>query len=277
MNISAFLEYASRLLSEVSDCSRLEAELILAHILEKPRSFLLAHPEYRLSPEQQQLAGIFLQKRRMGTPMAYLTGMQEFFGLPFFVTPDVLIPRPETELLVERTIPLLSSGGSLIDIGTGSGCIAISVAHFAKPHKVIGVDISPKALLVARKNAKLHKSSIQFLLGDLLPRGIEFSKLPKPLVITANLPYVPEGEGDKSTYAEPRSALYSGKDGLDHYRKLFPLLRNIDFQIFLFEFHPPQQNALEELASQFFPSATGKIHADLAGNPRIGEIEKPNE
>ncbi|QQS59529.1 peptide chain release factor N(5)-glutamine methyltransferase [Candidatus Peregrinibacteria bacterium] len=277
MNIYAFLEYASRLFTEISECPKLEAELILAHVLAKPCSFLIAHPEYQLSTKQQQEAGILIQKRRTGTPLAYLTGMQEFYGLPFLVTPDVLIPRPETELLVERAISFLQKGGgTLLDIGTGSGCIAISVAHNAKPHKIIGVDISPKALLIARKNARLHKRSIQFLQGDLLPTGILFSKLPRPLIIAANLPYVPEGEAHSSTRQEPQSALYSGKDGLLHYKRLFPLLKNIEFDVLLFEFHPPQQKALEEIATRFFPTSQGKMYPDLSGLPRIGEIIKTN-
>ncbi len=274
MRISDFLTRAKSDLESISKSPQLDAELLLAHVLQKPRTFLLARPEYLLSTGERKSAGIVLQQRKRGLPIAYIIGKSEFFGLDFVVSPDVLVPRPETELLVEAAIAFLTNGGTLLDIGTGSGCIAISVAKQTSA-EVIATDISPSALSIARQNSEQHHVEISFVQSDLLA-GIDGSQLTnKPIVITANLPYVPEAERHPSTAREPAAAIFSGADGLDHYRRFFAELHDFPFDACLFEFHSPQKDILEEILAAAFPHHTIEFAKDHAGLWRVGMIKNP--
>ncbi len=197
--------------------------VLLAHVLQTPKTWVLAHPEAHLNAEQ---AGLFIQLAQRfahGEPLAYLTGCQEFFGLKFFVSPAVLIPRPETELLVEEALDWLQGKpGSLqaLDVGTGSGCIAITLAKLVPNLNVTAVDSSAEALTVASANARQHQVSerVTFLQADLIPEA-----LPRFDLICANLPYIPTGKlsAVNSRAYEPSEALDGGADGLRLLRRFF--------------------------------------------------------
>lgn len=212
----------------------LEAEILSAHALKKTRSFVLAHPEYRLNASENKKLNALLKRRLAGEPLAYVLGHQEFFGLDFHVDRRVLIPRPETELMVEEILKLPTNAGRIyLDLGTGSGCIIISLAANIKIQSLfISLDASAQALAVAKKNAKLNEvaDKIIFIKSDLLSAIIKNKKIlakADELIIAANLPYVPTGYLAKLNRPEtiplgfePWSALEGGADGLDLYRRL---------------------------------------------------------
>jgi release factor glutamine methyltransferase len=195
----------------------------LAHVLGCGRVGLLTHPERVLSPPECEQFESLLQRRLAYEPMQYILREQEFFGLPFEVTPDVLIPRPETEHLVEAVLRL-EQKSAILDVGTGSGAIAVALAHTSPESRVTAVDISAAALEVARRNAERHgvADRVTFLRSDLLA-SVEgqFD------IIVSNPPYVAEEEVLEPQVAryEPHSALYAGPTGLEIYNRLLPQAR----------------------------------------------------
>jgi release factor glutamine methyltransferase len=202
--------------------ARLEAQYLLQRTLQKPRAWLLAHPEQQLTPVQQKDYEQMLQRRLHGEPVAYILGEREFFGLNFRVTPATLIPRPETELLVELALQHIPQTGTnrVLDLGTGSGAIALSIAHARPEAEVTAVDASMEALAVAGENAqRLGIRNARFLRGhwfDALA-GQRFD------LIVSNPPYVATDDphlqqGDLPF--EPQSALVSGQDGLEDIRSI---------------------------------------------------------
>lgn len=250
----------------------LDAEVLLAFALKKPKEYLYAHPETVLTARQDEIYRKLIARRAKHEPVAYLTGHREFFGLDFVVNQNVLIPRPETELMVEEAIKLAKTSPRplLIDIGTGSGCIPIAIVKNIKIDAV-AIDTSSVALKIARQNARKNglDKKIKFIKGDLLS-NLKFKiKNSKFLIITANLPYLPTAEWrgappDVKKY-EPRLALDGGRDGLKYYRQLLPqialLAKNIPKtkMICLFEFCPEQKTALKKLALKYFPNAKVEI------------------
>lgn len=188
------------------------------------RAYLLTRPEMPLTAEQAALYEAWLARRARHEPIQYIVGEQEFFGLKFRVTPDVLIPRPETEHLVEAALARTDRDASLriADIGTGSGAIAVALAHSLPQARVTALDISTAALSVAQENAESHGVSdrIRFLKSDLLTAvaGEHFD------MIVSNPPYVAEGEELEQQVRdyEPGSALFAGPNGLDVYRRMIP-------------------------------------------------------
>lgn len=201
MNVSSWLKKAA--------ISRLDAELILANSLGKDRVFLHAHPEYELSEAEEKKADSALQRRKNHEPLAYILGYKEFYGRKFAVTPDVLIPRPETEAIINLVKELKPE--KILDVGTGSGCIAITLKLELPESDVFAVDISPKALPIARKNAEKLAVKINFQESDLL------SKVQgKYDLIVANLPYVDKKWDWLSPELafEPELALYAEDSGL---------------------------------------------------------------
>ena len=200
--------------------ARIEVQSLLQHVLQARRSYLLAHPEQLLNEAQQASYDEFLERRLHGEPIPYILGEREFFGLSFKVTPATLIPRPETELLVELALQLMPRNRkcSVLDMGTGSGAIALSIAHARPDAAVVAVDTSEAALQVAGENAaRLGIRNIRLLQSDWFAAlsGQSFD------LIVANPPYVAAGDkhltqGD--VRFEPLSALASGKDGLDDIR-----------------------------------------------------------
>lgn len=204
--------------------ARRDAELLLLRATGKDRAFLLTHPDAELTPEQQSIYEQWIDRRARHEPIQYIIGEQEFYGLALRVTPDVLIPRPETEHVVEALLNRIPHNRALriADIGTGSGAIAIVIAHKVPQATVTAIDSSAPALKVAQQNAERHKVAdrIRFLESDLLA-VVANEKFD---VIVSNPPYVPEGEilEPQVRNFEPPNALYAGPSGLDIYQRLIP-------------------------------------------------------
>jgi release factor glutamine methyltransferase len=205
-----------------SGVSRIEVQMLLQAVLKAPRSYLLAHPEQVLDAAQNAAYDAMLQRRLQGEPIAHILGEREFFGLSLKVTSDTLIPRPDTELLVELALQRLPQGQScrVLDLGTGSGAIALAIAHSRPDAEIVAVDASKAALLVARENAeRLGISNVSFLQSDWFSAldGQRFD------LIVSNPPYIAAGDAHLSqgdVRFEPMTALTSGVDGLDDIRRI---------------------------------------------------------
>lgn len=228
--------------------ARLDAEVLLADILDKDRAWVLAHPEHELQgPTLESLNG-FVDRRRRHEPLAYIRGRQEFYGREFAVSPDTLTPRPETETMVELALEIIKkhSVKSVADIGTGSGCIAITLnLESGASTDFVGYEISKPALKVARQNAKILKSKTVFFEDDL--RADTKHIWQGSDMIVANLPYVPSNfHINLAATHEPDFAIYGGDDGLDYYRSLFAKLDKASFV--LTESLPPQHEELGNIA-----------------------------
>jgi release factor glutamine methyltransferase len=219
--VGSALAWAREKLAQAAiESPQLTAELLLRHVLGWDRARVLTYPETAVTAGRfTELAGL-VTRRCAGEPLQYITGKQEFFGLPFRVTPDVLIPRPETEILVEKAIELSPSVDPVhvADVGTGSGCIAVAIAYFVPHARVEAIDLSQNALAVARENAAANRvlSRIFFLRGNLL----DFIRSrPRFHMILANPPYISRAEIDTLDPVvgdhEPRMALFGGESGLD--------------------------------------------------------------
>ena len=207
MIISEWVERSSRYID------RLDAEVILTHCLKaNDRSYLVAHDDEELPNNIEQLCDTMLAARMRGKPLAYILGYKEFYGRRFIVTPDVLIPRPETEDII--ALAKAAKSKHIVDVGTGSGCIAITLALEMPKSDITAIDISDQALGVAQKNAKQLGAKLDFRKNDL----IEGLALPEKPLIIANLPYVDKTWNwlDKNSLGyEPELALYAQKEGLE--------------------------------------------------------------
>jgi len=203
-----------------SQDARSETQTLLQHALNVNRAYLLAHPEQELDAAQTAAYRALLQRRLAGEPIAYILGEREFFGLKFKVSLATLIPRPETELLVYLALRHLPQGGRVLDLGSGSGAIALSIVHARPDAEVTVVDASIEALAVARENARrLNIVNTRFVQSDWFARlaGERFD------LIVANPPYIADGDAHLAQgdlRYEPRSALASGADGLDDLRRI---------------------------------------------------------
>ena len=197
--------------------ARLDAEVILSFVLQQDRAFLYSHPELPLSPNQSISANNLLQKRLQHIPLAYLLGKKEFYGRNFYVSPDVLIPRPATETIIE--VAKRYQFSNIIDVGTGSGCIAITLALELPNSQIVATDISPAALKVARRNASAYnlQDNPHFLRADLLPKNDQ-----KYQAIIANLPYVDPSWhwSSPELQFEPSVALFANNGGLAVIKRL---------------------------------------------------------
>ncbi len=282
MNKSTVGVWLARLEQELlpfSETARLDAQVLLAHILNKNRSWVLAHAEVPLSETQERSLIQSLTALQQGTPLPYVIGHWEFFGLDFLLSPYTLIPRPETELLVEQALGWLRAHPGkrrAVDIGAGSGCIAVSLAVNIPDLQVTALDVSPQALEIARANARRHGvlGRVEFVLSDLLG-GIEANFD----LICANLPYIPtETLNDLPVSAyEPRLALDGGTDGLELIRRLLDQApaRLAETGLVLLEIEASQGPAARTLAHAAFPGAQIGILADLSHNDRVLRIEQP--
>ena len=222
--IDDVLAFARRDLSEagIPDPAR-EAASLLQYILAKPRAYLIAHPEQDLTADEAAAFARAINRRSGREPLQYITGRQEFFGLEFEITPDVLIPRPETEILVEAAIAMLRDieSPTFLDIGTGSGCIPVAVLHNVQKAVGTAVDVSPEALAVARRNAEKHNviDHLDLVESDLLTNIDRRFDL-----ITSNPPYIPAADipelQPEVRDFEPHRALDGGPDGLDIIRRI---------------------------------------------------------
>lgn len=277
---------------DLATCSKtphLDVEILLCYILHKDRAFLFAHGNDHLSPHDQSLFQTLIRKRIKGVPVAYLTSKKEFYGLDFFVTRDVLIPRPETELLVERALLNIKqfinnksrkdTRIEVLDMGTGSGCVAAAIAANTNQQTchVTAVDVSRKALNIASKNIKklgLQKK-ITLIRSNLFQhlRDVPFD------LVVANLPYIKRSEYYKLTpeiFYEPKNALIAGNDGVKQYKNLFSqlgkmrlkpshILLEIDNHIYQSLVTTLQQN-------HYFSYQSLKKYNDLHRCPRVLEI-----
>jgi release factor glutamine methyltransferase len=217
--------------------ARLDTETLLLHSLRsgteiRSRAWLLVHADDPAESDIQSVFELLIARRLAGEPIQYILGETEFFGLPFTVTPDVLIPRPETEHLVEEVIRLAQNFSrhaslEIADIGTGSGAIAVATAHALQQARITAIDISQSALAVVKRNAERNgvADRIEFLQGDLLEPAADR----KFSIIASNPPYVPLKDRDSLAAEvrlhEPHTALFAGEDGLEVYRRLIPEAR----------------------------------------------------
>jgi release factor glutamine methyltransferase len=263
-----------------SDTPDLDVEVLLAYVLGGNRAWLYAHPEHRLSRDHKNEFDRLLARRLSGVPVAYLVGYKEFFGLDFVVTPDVLIPRPDTEVLVECALelaPRLSSPLIVADVGCGSGAIAVSLAVHLSHTRVVAVDISRPALSVTRQNATRHSVSdrIHCICGDLLTScagPFHFILANPPYLRLDQLPSsLPEKAGRSPLAWEPGLALDGGSDGLAVVRRL---LAQSSSRLrpgggLLIEIGAEQGTAARTLALAHFPEAVVDIVPDYAGRDRV--------
>lgn len=275
IEIATWLKQARQRLA-ASDQPALDAQLLLSHALQKPRPWLLAHPNQQLTPEQRSQLDALLERYVSGEALPYILGHWEFFGHDFAVSPAVLIPRPETELMVEQALHWLKSrpGSRVIDVGTGSGCIAVSLACSIPELQIIASDLSSAALKVARHNARRHQveNRIHLVQANLLSafKG-------KFDLVCANLPYIPTETlaGLDVARREPLLALDGGPDGLQCLR---PLLQQLPGRLSLsalalLEIEANQGAAVLSLARAVLPHAAVDVLPDLASRPRLLRIE----
>ncbi len=264
-------------LEPISPSPALDARLLLEHILGQDHAYLIAHDAEPLTATQESDYQALVARAAAHEPVPYLIGRAPFMGLDFAVSHDVLIPRPETEQLVEVAIQWGRGRGAIriVDVGTGSGCIAVSLAHYLPAAEVLAVDVSARALAVARANAARHAPGrVQFMQADLLS-----ATAPGIDLLVANLPYIARREwptlpiGVKSY--EPEIALDGGPGGLDPFRTLLPQAaeRLNPGGLALLEIGWQQGEAVAALAGVSFPGAAVAVHKDFAGHDRIVAIQ----
>lgn len=274
----------------------LDLDLLFASATRKSKEFVYTHPEYKLTMRERLRLAYFLFLYKRGYSVAAITRRKEFFGLDFYVNKHVLIPRPETELLVEETLQEIKKTKkqkiTLIDVGTGSGCIPIAVLKTIKQWsnvtmeqlpaeqiKTYAIDISRTALRIAKKNARTHKVFINFLRGNLLEPILkqkeQLTKNQEQIIITANLPYLTQTQfaAEKSIQKEPRLALVGGQTGLEMYEKLLQQIQSLLLTVncsllILMEIDPSQSPTITTLIKKYLPRAEIKIKPDLAGRDR---------
>jgi release factor glutamine methyltransferase len=275
MRLQEFLTGAAARLKPLTDDPALEARVLASHVTHHPSSWLLAHPDFYLSTEQAAALEALLLRRLDREPLPYVIGHWEFFGLDFDLTPQVLIPRPETELLVEAAIAWAQAHnpGRVIDVGTGSGCIAVTLAFHCPGLAVTATDISPQALAVARRNAAKHgvAERVALVECDLFPAG-DAPSLTFDL-IASNPPYIPTGTMKKTAVygREPTLALDGGADGMTVLSRLLEGAtgRLSPGGLLLVEFESGLRAAVQAEARKTFPLAEIEIRRDLLGLDRL--------
>jgi release factor glutamine methyltransferase len=259
------------------DSARLDAELLVAHALSMERLDVYLQYDRPLADHDLDTVRVLLRRRGRGEPIAYLTGRREFYGRSFRVTPAVLIPRPETETLVERALTVArQQGGELriADLGTGSGCLACTLAAELPSATVIASDLSPAALAVAAENAEALGVAARVLLVE---GGWAEGLVADLDLVVSNPPYVTSAEMDelpRDVTCEPRLALDGGADGLDAYRELLPLISERAPGVCWvgLEVDSRRAAAVAELSRGLWPGAAIVIVDDLARRPRVVEI-----
>jgi release factor glutamine methyltransferase len=272
LSLIAALQAATSSLISHSDSPTLDAELLLASVLKISRAALIARSEQLLTAEQQKTFDVLIARRQQGEPIAYLLGHREFWSLDLIVTSDTLIPRPETELLVEKVLALLPADfpQKIADLGTGSGAIALAIAH-ERPHwSLYATDQSAAALAVAKQNAeRLNISNVNFFCGDwfrALPHQQFNAIISNPPYIATNDPHLQKAD----LRFEPKSALVSGDDGLSDIRQLIAEAKNyLQKGGWLFLEHGFDQavHVREQLQAAGYQDV--QTDFDLAGHPRV--------
>lgn len=276
--IRSALSWANGLLEEHgSETPRLDAEIILAFALHLGRTALYKDRDQALAPQVYAGYRGLIERRAQGEPVAYIVGEKEFYGLAFKVNPCVLIPRPETEILVEQAIALAPKGLTVLEIGVGSGAVLVAILAHRPDLKGIGVDISQEAVRLAKENAILHRvaTRISFIVGDALN-----AIAGKFHLIVMNPPYI----GCRDAVAlkrdvmhyEPEIALFSGNDGLDVIRKVF---MHVPENLapggrLIMETGYDQQPVIEEIVGKMQGFKTDRWIRDLSGTPRVVIVER---
>ncbi|MBN2087187.1 peptide chain release factor N(5)-glutamine methyltransferase [Candidatus Peregrinibacteria bacterium] len=294
MIIKDALRWAHEFLLLSSNSARLDAEILLSYILNRPMTFLLAHDDSEIGYFKLRKFKNLVEKRKGGIPVAYLTGHREFYGLEFEVNKNVLVPRPDTEILVDSVISYLKleeqrtklkknhksqitnhKSQILLDVGTGSACIPISILKNVPEIQAIVTDISGSAIKVAKRNISKYKlkSRIDIIKSDLIASiPIQLLK-DKQVILTANLPYIPEQfQIDPSTKFEPSVALYGGEDGLDIYKRLIKQLEENDIKPIAMFFELFEFQAAALCANM--PDYKLKLTEDMTGEARLIMLER---
>jgi len=280
MRISDALQRARERLAAVADNPGAEAQTLLASVLGVDRVYLLTYPERTLTPTQIAAFETLVARRAGSEPLPYIIGKRAFFDRDFFVNPAVLIPRPETELLLEAALAFASAreAGVVVDVGTGSGALAVTFAALCPSWRIYAIDVSPAALAVAEHNAERHgvAERITFVEGDLLAPLLDAPM--RADLIMANLPYIPSAISatlDVSRH-EPTLALDGGEDGLALIQRLLdqtPALLASD-GLMLLEMQYDQGAAITALANTALPDAQADIIHDYAGHERIVRVRQ---
>lgn len=271
-DIKSTLTDATAKLALVSESASLDAEVLLCQALNKPRSFLRAWPDKLLHPEQLTAFKTLLEQRQKGTPIAYITGSREFWSRDFLVSPDVLIPRPDTELLIELSLKLIPKNEAvkIIDLGTGSGIIAVTLAA-ERPHaQISATDFSPAALRIAQLNAdKHHLNNIQFYSSDW------FANIPdtKFNLVISNPPYIAEDDShlqQGDVRFEPQTALSAPEQGLGDIKIIAETARHFleSCGHLLIEHGYNQQEQVQTLFKDLHYDNV-QTYIDLSGQPRV--------
>lgn len=272
MTLRTALAQGTQLLAEgrVNE-PRLTAEVLLGHAVRCERSYFYAHPERELREVEWIHYGRYLHERLQGKPTQYITKKQEFYGRVFRVSPAVLIPRPETELLVEAVLKIRPAAGVMIDVGTGSGAIAATLA-LESGTRTVGIDLSPEALAVAASNAQALGACVRFVEADLLSPVADSSAD----VVVSNPPYIPLAADLQAEVRdhEPHLALFAGSDGLEAYRRLIPEACRVLRSGGLLALELGYGQA-EDVAAMTAAWTGLRILPDLAGIPRVLVCEKP--
>ncbi len=274
-SLAKVLKEAAQVLEQAGvPVSRLTAEVLLCNVLGVDKSFLYAHPEYDLSGDQDEGFRTNLERRCQGEPTQYITGVQEFHGLEFKVTPDVLIPRPETEHLVEEALARAQDAQTILDVGTGSGCVAVSIKKNLPSARVVAGELSRAALRVAAENSRCLQAPVEFVRADLVEA---FSACSFDMVV-CNPPYVPLADLpglQRELRSEPSVALFGGEDGLRIYERLAVTIARI---------LKPGGWLLLELGYRALPAVEAlfrspqwsepAVKADLAGIDRVLAVQR---
>jgi len=270
---SVLLAAAARDLAAASDTPRLDAELLLAFATGRSRSSLLAFPERTVAPPAETAFAAFVARRSQGEPLAYVTGTRDFYSLTLAVDPAVLVPRPETELCVDAVLArcALLRRPAVLDVGTGSGAIALAVKQACVHAKVTGVDVSTSALAVARANAERLGLAVRWLESSWFA-GVEGERFD---VIVSNPPYVRSADVRGALAFEPRLALDGGTDGCHAYRMLLGAAdRHLNDDGALVLEHGAEQRAELVALAQMSGWRVVQMHDDLAGRARVLVLER---
>lgn len=259
----------------------LDGEVILAHVLDKNRAFLFTHPKQSIGRQRFAKYKKMIQRRAKREPVAYITQKKYFYNLVFEVNKKCLIPRPESEMLVDLGLEYLKKMRkrklTVLDVGTGSGAIITAMAKNFKRAKFIGTDKYSSVLTVAKRNSKVNKTRVEFIKSDLLKNlRTKFWEQNPDILLIANLPYLPtaiwEAAMPDVRKYEPRTALEAGNEGLDFYKRLIEELSGVlphlkSFQTF-WEIHPGQEKELKKYLKSI-KAKKFKTHKDLCGRVRI--------
>jgi release factor glutamine methyltransferase len=262
----------------------LEAEILMAHLLNKPKEWVITHGTDVISPTLARSFQKLVARRAKHEPIAYLIGRQAFYGRTFRVNKHTLIPRPESELIIDLMKDRVREDCLFWDVGTGCGAIGITLALEFPESRVLATDTSAAALRIAEKNAGDFQADerISFLKADLLDTQVKnvITTSHVPLVVAANLPYLPDSDKKKLTpdimKYEPGKALFAGRDANAIIKRLLLQVNeapDINPDLMMFEFDPPSASDLESFAKETFPQAIIQIHNDLAGRNRLLEID----